>query len=190
MRWLAETLPDGKRASACRNYMRLAHHREYVDPTLSLTSNLLLVCGLEKREIGTPRHSPETKARVLAVAGEGHTMAEIARRTGVTKSTVHAWLDPAWAADKTARAREQQRDRRAQARGGEPESEELAEPDPRSRRYGEPGRAAIGRAVRRLAQVQGKDATREALLDLAAICRAWAERLGAPFDGPNEAEAA
>lgn len=47
----------------------------------------------------------------------------------------------------------------------------------RARRFGEPGRAAVGRAVRVLAHTEGRAATRTALLDLAGACRAWAHLL-------------
>lgn len=41
----------------------------------------------------------------------------------------------------------------------------------------ESGRAVVGRMVRRLAQTEGRAATVEALLNLAAACRAWARQL-------------
>lgn len=46
--------------------------------------------------------------------------------------------------------------------------------DWRRHRLGEPGRDAVGRAVRALAHAKGRAATRAALLDVCAACRAWA----------------
>jgi hypothetical protein len=59
----------------------------------------------------------------------------------------------------------------------DPEAEVFVMPDEREQRYGDPSREAVGRAVRAVATARGKDDTREALLDLAAVCIAWARSL-------------
>ncbi len=108
---------------------------------------------------------------------EGFNNKQVGEMVGVTDDTVHSWVDPAWARANQARSRALAKRRRLERQAAERAAAGDPEPDQRAMRYGEPGRAAVGKAVRRLAQVQGKAATREALLDLAAISEAWAARL-------------
>lgn len=177
--WLDRTMPNGRRNSACRNYMRLAALKEYVDPELPIRTNLQLVTGLEKRSSATPRLPAEVKEEALRLHATGEfTNAAIARMVGTTNDTIRAWADPEYAAEKARRSNAR---RKAKREAERPELVEAAHKNERAFRYGEPGRAAVGRAVRRLAQVQGKAATHEALRDLAAISTAWADRL----EGPN-----
>jgi hypothetical protein len=173
--WIEANMPYERRRSMCQNYMRLAALKDHIDPDLSITSNLQLVRGLEKRSSATPRVPEEVKREALRLHATGEfTNAAIARMVGTTKESVRCWTDPEYAHRKSQQLAARRRAQRAERR---PELVAAEESGDRRFRYGEPGRAAIGRAVRRLAEVQGKVATREALLDLAAISEAWAARL-------------
>lgn len=185
--WVEENLPHGLRKSMCRHYMRLAALREHVDPDLSIAANVKLLRGMEPVSKGTPRVEAERKAEALRLHDTGQfTRAEIARRVGVSKDTMRAWIDPEFAQRKADASNEsRKRHREAMLLEAHPEIA-YDEEARRAFRYGEPGRAAIGRAVRRLAQSTGEVGTREALLDLAAISKAWAARL----DGSKRLKAA
>lgn len=50
----------------------------------------------------------------------------------------------------------------------------------RSRRFGNPGKATLGRAIRLVAAARGRTATADALWDLAAVALDWARFLAAP----------
>lgn len=172
MAWCEENLPTGYSRATCGNYMRLAGLKEHVDPACSITTNLQLVAGLEAPGYnkGVPRFPPEIKQEALRLHATGEfTQIAIAQAVGTTKHTIRAWTNPGY-----VRKPSKRRSRRSVL-----DDEVLGALDAidRAQKYGEPGRPAIGQAVRRLAQVQNRDATREALLDLAAICAAWAERL-------------
>lgn len=179
MAWIEQNMPHNKRRSMCQNYMRLATLKEHVDPDLSITANLHLVRGLEKRSSATPRVPSEIKAEALRLYATGEfTKAAIARMVGTTKESVRAWTDPAYAHRKSQLCAARRRQQRAER---QPTMQLVMTRDERAHRYGEPGRAAITQAVKRIAQTQGRQATIEALLDLAAIAATWAERLGAPM---------
>lgn len=177
--WIVENAPAGKGYWCCQSYMRLATLKDQVDPGLSIGANLRLLTGVDGASPGRPKVEEDVKAEALRLYGEGNlSHYEIARRVGVSRSTVRCWINPDW-----AREKEQRRNRphRAPLRVAEP-----GEKDLRAFRYGEPGRTALGRAVRQLALAAGKDAVHEALLDLAAIANAWAERLVSRYGGPGE----
>lgn len=190
--WLDRQMPMGLRKSMCRHYMRLAALKEHVDHELSITSNIKLLRGMDPISAGTPRVDAEVKEEALRLHATGQfNRAEIARMVGVHKHTIYAWTDPGFAEHKNAMSKKWHREKReAERLERVPELATNTELQ-RAWRYGEPNRAAIGRAVRRLAQATGKNATVEALLDLAAICSAWANRLGAVGAvSTQEAEAA
>jgi transposase-like protein len=175
--WLMENGPDGKGLSSCEVYMRLAANKEHIDPTLSINANRDLVRGLARRSSAVPRISEDAKAEALRLYATGKfSPAEIARTVGTTRDTVRYWAEPNFAENKLRATKEYHRRQRAERRI---EREQQPLPD-RPLRYGEPGRAAVGRAVRELAKAEGRDATCDALLTLAAICTAWAERLSPP----------
>lgn len=178
--WLAANAPGDRGLWTCSAYMRLAYLREHVDPNLSFTANLQLLQGMEGRSTGIAKVPDDAKAEGLRLHATGEfSLNEIARTIGVTRSTVRCWVDPEW-----AKAKERRRNRGSRLRVA-PEFD-LGERDERAFKHGEPGRAALGRAVRRLAQATGRGSTVDALLDIAAIATAWSQRLASTYDGPVE----
>ena len=140
-----------------------------------------LVAGLPGVTPGTPRVAEDVKAEVRRLHAQGGlTNVEIAERCGTTKESVRCWTDPDYARRKMEQSNERRRLRRLSALADQGVDVQARAED-RAYRYGEPGRAALTRAIRRLATVQGKDAVREACLDIAAIAQRWAQRLGAPL---------
>jgi hypothetical protein len=188
--WVETNLPDGVRLTMTRNYMRLAALKERVDPDLSVAGNIRLLAGVEGVAKGTPRIAEDIKDEARRMKDEGVPIAEIARRLDTTKHSVRAWTIPGEAekfSENSKRSHERSAERRRVAVPHKVPRDQMlddAEAHERSRaerasRYGEPGRAAVGQAVHRLAAVKGRAATREALLDLSAIAESWAGRLAA-----------
>lgn len=172
-RWIAENIPNGLRGSMCRNYVRLANHRDHLDYTLSIRANLNLIAGMPARYKGTPKYPAHVKEEARRLRREGVKVKDIAARLGTSTEAIVRWTNEAYA----------ERDRQRKAEWGrenwQPSERERREEVIRDRafRYGEPGRAAVGQAVRRLAQAHGHAPLIEALRDLGAICEAWAGRL-------------
>lgn len=181
--WLQTNLPGGKRLSMCRNYMRLAALKQHVDPELSITSNLQMLTGLKGLNLGTQRVPEDVKQEAIRLHNTGEfTRAEIARRLDTTKDSVRAWIDPEYAQRRNRRNAEARRrilDGHASLRGTQERDVEPVplQAVPRGHQFGEPSRAAVGAAVRRLAQAQGREKTRRALIDLSAVALAWAALL-------------
>ena len=172
-RWVEQILPDGTKVTMCGNYMRLAYLREHIDPEMTLTANLRALRGVPGVPLGTQKHSEETKQRAREMYADGVHVKRIAREVGASHRSVSQWVVPGYL--------EADRDRQNATRraNGTVKGHPVPQTphDERVYRYGEPGRAAITQAVRKIATTSGRKATREALLDLAAICSAWAERL-------------
>jgi hypothetical protein len=173
--WVQANAPDGRGYWSCQSYMRLAALRQYVDPELTITANLRLLTGVPGRAGGSrPRVSPEVKETALAMHAASIGRSEIAHALGVHVSTVRAWTDPEW-----ARRKEQARPSRSRVAEYRPplQSATTEDRDPRVFRYGEPGRTAMGKAIRQLAMAKGAEDVGEALRDIAAIATAWADRV-------------
>lgn len=183
--WLEETVPHGVRRAMSRNYMRLAALKEFVDPELSITSNLHLVRGLEKRSSATPRVPEEVKDEAVRLHATGEfTVAAIARMLGTTSESVRGWINPKYAARRSARGNA----RRSELRAEREPAVEIEPPaaDEVRRRVGRqaaqrPGvRDAFAAVVRRVLQAeraQDPEALVAVLSDGAAELLAWADRI-------------
>lgn len=195
-KWVEENTPSGRGYWACQSYMRLAALKVHVDPDLSIGANLQLLRGMEGRSTShkIPDHVRE-RAVHLAAAGE-MSLAQIAREAGVDRSTVRAWVNPEWAREKEQRRRSRSKTSIEIVSEEDPAPKVAKEPDPtalgsggfehRARKYGEPGKGALSGVLRKLAQVKGREASRDVLLDLAAVASAWAETMRDPAERDAE----
>jgi transposase-like protein len=175
-RWMLETSPTGRQPSALHNYMRLAHYRDEIDPSLSVSSNIRLLAGLPGRRGGRDHYSEEMKAEALERL-KSEPITVVSKDMGITAMTLRAWRDPEYAAGVNDRAtvnRRQQAARRAPAVVPAAAPLTLSE---RARKFGPAGRVALTRAVRGVAAVETRHQTREALLDLIAVAQAWVDKL-------------
>lgn len=171
--WVEANVPFGRHRSMCKNYMRLAALKAYVDPELTITANLRMVTGLQRKCASVPRKPAEVKAEAVRLWHTGQfSYTQIGGMVGAAPKSVHAWVDPAYAEHvrRTTRRNEAGRRDRLRALPGAAETD-------RAQRYGTPGRAALSQAVRKLAKAATGPYIIEALLDIEAIAAAWRDRL-------------
>jgi hypothetical protein len=178
-RWVRINVPFGRNRTMCRNYMRLAALKEHVDSELTIAANLKQITGLQRKCASVPRKPAEVKAEAIRLYTTGQfSYSQVAAMVGTTSKSVHSWVDPEYAEQVRRNVQRNEANRRERLRalpGGEQGD--------RAHRYGEPGRAALNRAFRKLSKAATSPYMIEALLDIEAIASAWRERLDHPEAG-------
>lgn len=186
--WLDSNVPVSRQIAS--GYMRLAAFKDSLDQSLTITSNLQLLRGMPPMRRGTPRLPEGTREEALRMHDAGGSISEIARALGITKDTVRGWVRPDWRDRRREELNADARTRRATAalerRAAADEQTQDAPaahetPEARTVRlgtsFGEPGRAAIGQAIRGLAKVQTVPQTLDAIDVLIAVAVLWRRRL-------------